>query len=670
MGLFGNGFDPLRELKNAADAAGKAAGDAANAIGDAAAEAAKNVGEAAGNAAGAIAEGASSVGEQLASSDVGKAAAGAADAIGQTAAGAADAVSHAAEEIAQSDAAKAVAAVGGAVGAAAAGAVAGAGEKVAGVVGDAAAAVDSGVKAIKENTVSARLRKARIAGFRDGLKQGAYLSAEKRYNFYYAYVATLCYFMRCDGDFSDDERQWLSDGLDFLRMDGGLPDEVKDGLQAIGDNEQMTFDEVKEHLDKVSLGSLDSITEYVQLAIDVDGKVSEEEEHARRLYLDYVAARAQCLAFERDWTTEAIEKSVREYGENLERINRDFKEKTKLQDADVAFLMGATMLQVVRVLVINSVTEIERAGQGNVKEKALHDFQDNLFSNASTDGSQSSRLYASRDHIITARGVPYDATRYEETNFKLFKGANHRFATLGHDPVLGLVFGTSNIMTNTISCVKDDNVFGLGLRIPVTHQVVYDALGKNPCIGDQVGSVEMLVSAGKRVVQEPDAAAAALIKQLIHIGTDLYTPCGIQIPFANLVLDKKSTEMLTKYISTGDLLKVGVQTGMTVLINWLIAALHGCSLIFKDDGTDYCTDLYQSRTKKILLLSNAFATSSSVLQAAILNNPKCLDLGGAAVLVYNLFKDVRFIAKLKEEYVNSELANIYDERAAFGGLEL
>ena len=365
------------------------------------------------------------------------------------------------------------------------------------------------------------------------------------------------------------------------------------------------------------------------------------------LFADYMAARAACVAVDESRAEQAVEKSVREYGENLERIDREFKERTRLQDADAAFVVTATMLQVARVLVINSLTEVERAGAGNAKEDALHSFQDRVFSGFG-DGApaESSRLFASKSHILSSRGVPYDATRYEAENLKIFKGANHRFATLGHDPVLGLVFGTSNIMTNSITCVKDANVFG-----------------KNPLIGAPTGTVEMLVAAGRRVVSEPDAAAAALIKQLIHIGTDLYTPCGIQVPFANLVLDKAHTEALTKYVSTGDVLKVGMQAGMTVLINWLIAALHGCSLIFKDDGSDYCTETYRARTKKIILISDTIATSSSVVQASITKNPECLDLGGAAVLVYRLFSDARFVAKLKEEFLQSELDKIYDERA-------
>lgn len=174
----------------------------------------------------------------------------------------------------------------------------------------------------------------------------------------------------------------------------------------------------------------------------------------------------------------------------------------------------------------------------------------------------------------------------------------------------------------------------------------------------------MLIRAGKRIVDEPDAAACALIKQLIHIGTDLYTPCGIQIPFANIVLDKAHAEKLTSYISTGDLLKVGVQTGIAVLINWLVAVLHACMFLNNESESVVETRMHQARTKKILLISNAIATSSSVVQATVTNNPKCLDIGGAAVFVYQLFTNAVFVSKLKEEYVNSELDAIYSNRAA------
>ena len=619
-----------KDASAAIESAAKGATNAAEGAGNVIVDTATSASEAIGSAMCSVAEGMSSAGEQIASSDAGKTIAGAANTVGGIAVSAAVELAQGASSLAS----------------------------------DAASTVEGGINAIKENSFSARLRRARIKGFRDGIKQGAYLAGEKRHNFIYAYVATLCFLMRCDGDFSQEEQKWLEEGLDYLKLDGGLPNNVKTKVQAIADDESLSFDQVKDCLDNVSIVSLDSIAEQLQVAAAADSQVTEEEEHACRLFADYMAARAACVAVDESWAEQAVEKSVREYGENLERIDREFKERTRLQDADAAFVVAAIMLQVARILIINSLTEVECAGAGNVKEHALHNFQGRVFSGFDDRmPRESNRLFASKHHILNSRGVPYDATRYEAENIGLFKGANHRFATLGHDPVLGLVFGTSNIMTNSITCVKDSNVFGIGARIPTTYSVSYDAFGKNPQIGAPAGTVEMLVAAGRRVVSEPDAAAAALIKQLIHIGTDLYTPCGIQIPFANLVLDKAHTEALTKYVSTGDVLKVGVQAGMAALINWLIAALHGCSLIFMDDGSDYCTEMYQARTKKIILLSDTIATSSSVIRALIKENPKCLDLGGAAVLVYRLFSDARFIAKLKEEYVQSELNKIYDERA-------
>ena len=104
----------------------------------------------------------------------------------------------------------------------------------------------------------------------------------------------------------------------------------------------------------MSIVSLGTIAEQLQVAAASDGQVTEEEEHACRLFADYMAARAACVAVDEGWAEQAVEKSVREYGENLERIDREFKERTRLQDADAAFVVAATMLQVARVLVINS----------------------------------------------------------------------------------------------------------------------------------------------------------------------------------------------------------------------------------------------------------------------------------------------------------------------------
>lgn len=530
-------------------------------------------------------------------------------------------------------------------------------------------AVTDGVNVIKENTPAARRKQARMSGFGDGIKQGAYLAGTKRFNFLYAYVATMCYFLRADGEFSSQEQLWVEEQLDNLQLGFTLPEAVKDKLLSIIADDSLTFDAVKEFLEPVEVSQLKSISQKVQIAIEIDEEITEEELAANELFNAYITERVANDIVNDQRIEEIINSSVVEYGKNLDRIDYEFKQLTKLQDSDAAFVFGATAFQILRIILINRLTKIELAGKGSL-ETSLKDLQKKIFDPLDKTPGENRPLYASKHHILTNRGVPYDATSFADFNNDMFKGANHRFGTLGHDPLLGLIFGTANIMTNTITCPPINSIFkGIDL-FPKTFNVTYDIGGKNPHIvsADPFGvsaqflTPLMLASAANRILVEPDAAAAALIKQIIHIGTDLYTPMGIQLPFANLILDKATTERLTSYVNMGDIVKVGGQAAAAIAINWLVAALHGCSLFNKDDGTEFCSEMHQVRTKKILLISNSIATSSSVIQAAITKNPRNLDIGGAAVLIYRLFTDTKFISKLKQEFMTSELAKVYDQR--------
>lgn len=530
-------------------------------------------------------------------------------------------------------------------------------------------AVTDGVNVIKENTPAAHRKQARMSGFGDGIKQGAYLAGTKRFNFLYAYVATMCYFLRADGEFSSQEQLWVEEQLDNLQLGFTLPEAVKDKLLSIIADDSLTFDAVKEFLEPVEVSQLESISQKVQIAIEIDEEITEEELAANELFNTYITERVANDIVNDQRVKEIISSAVKEYGENLDRIDYEFKQLTKLQDSDAAFVFGATAFQILRIILINRLTKIELAGKGSL-ETSLKDLQKKIFDPLDKTPGENRPLYASKHHILTNRGVPYDATSFADFNNDMFKGANHRFGTLGHDPLLGLIFGTANIMTNTITCPPINSIFkGIDL-FPKTFNVTYDIGGKNPHIvsADPFGvsaqflTPLMLASAANRILVEPDAAAAALIKQIIHIGTDLYTPMGIQLPFANLILDKATTERLTSYVNMGDIVKVGGQAAAAIAINWLVAALHGCSLFNKDDGTEFCSEMHQVRTKKILLISNSIATSSSVIQAAITKNPRNLDIGGAAVLIYRLFTDTKFISKLKQEFMTSELAKVYDQR--------
>lgn len=364
----------------------------------------------------------------------------------------------------------------------------------------------------------------------------------------------------------------------------------------------------------------------------------------------------------------------------LDDLDAEFESKTGLKGNDIKFLFTAVALQVTRIVILNELTKTETAGTTNRNETKLHEFQEKLLGKFNSGEAVKERpYYASMEHIITKMGVPYDATaglteksistlmkKDREWDFdlsemipaeklSLFKGANHRFATLGHDPILGLLFGTGNIMTNTITCVKSPvTVGGIGIPVLTTNHVVFTSDYKDPRIATYGSTAVMLRQVIERTKEQPSAFVASIIKQIIHIGTDLYTPCGIQIPGANLILSNTQVEKMTSYISAGDIIKVGVSAKLAELINLLVSTLH---ILMYDSSMSISRDLYSIKTRKIIMYSNVIATGSNVLWVGgnmLAGNEgaiKQLDIGGLIVTIKRLMSDTEYIRQIKEEFV-------------------
>ena len=364
----------------------------------------------------------------------------------------------------------------------------------------------------------------------------------------------------------------------------------------------------------------------------------------------------------------------------INNLDREFESQTGLQGNDIKFLFAAVGLQLARIVILNELTKPETAGASNRNETKLHEFQEKLLGKFNSGAPIKERpYYASMEHIITKMGVPYDATSgltdkslevlkgkdrnwdfdlnnmIPDENLSLFRGANHRFSTLGHDPILGLIFGTVNIMTNTITCVKTPIVAaGIGIPVLTTNHVVFTSDFKDPRIATYGSTLVMLQQAIERTKDQPSAFVASLIKQIIHIGTDLYTPCGIQIPGANLILSNTEVEKMTRFISSGDIIKVGTSAKLAELINLLISTLH---TLMYNPLSSVSRELYNARTRKIIMYSNIIATGSNILwvggnmlagnESAI----KQLDIGGFIVTVKRLISDTEYIQQIKEEFV-------------------
>jgi len=66
-------------------------------------------------------------------------------------------------------------------------------------------------------------------------------------------------------------------------------------------------------------------------------------------------------------------------------------------------------------------------------------------------------------------------------------------------------------------------------------------------------------------------------------------------------------------------------------------------------------DIYEVKTRKILLYSNVLASGSNVIYCALTEDLRKLDVGGLIVTLYRLFTDIKFIREVKQEFIVSGL---------------
>lgn len=145
--------------------------------------------------------------------------------------------------------------------------------------------------------------------------------------------------------------------------------------------------------------------------------------------------------------------------EEVERINAEFSSKTSIfNKKDLAFLAIATALQTARWIILQELMgdlgqEIDGNSRLSHNDKSIKEatkksnkaFQ-RYFEQHGHKGSLKS--YKSWEQIIFS-SAPYDTTLGSPNFGENLGGRYHRYKTLGHDPILGWIFGSANFITDT-----------------------------------------------------------------------------------------------------------------------------------------------------------------------------------------------------------------------------
>ena len=343
--------------------------------------------------------------------------------------------------------------------------------------------------------------------------------------------------------------------------------------------------------------------------------------------------------------------------QELNDIDEQFSKETGLNKTDVSFLMVSTALQVARWIILSRInkkwsTEIDKEHRLEHDDEKIIDMEKEeraKFQEKHKDwGHTKSKKHRDWTNIIFTT-VPYDVTKGSPKFGVNMEGGFHRIHTLGHDPILGWIFGPMNILSDTIT-----------LNDIRTFDVLMDKNDKR-WIGITT-PINAAIEAIDSVKEDSKRLPAAIFAQAIHFKSDEFTKLGLPIP----LLESFAPEFAGKVYKEGyDSLKLvkdvkilGLEASISIITNMIISCVHG---LFYNPQEN--RDLYDIKTRKILSISNAIASSSNLIWVggnAIAGNEeaiKDIDIGGLIVTMYRLVSDTRFIHNIKKEYLSSEWKN-------------
>lgn len=344
---------------------------------------------------------------------------------------------------------------------------------------------------------------------------------------------------------------------------------------------------------------------------------------------------------------------------HLDELEEQFEKQTDLNPTDIKFLFFATSLQVTRWILIALVNRLlsknidelrVKHNDSSIKqmEKTL---REDYKKNHKNCAHERSKKYPTWLEIVF-EGVPYDVTVGSPAFGENMSGGNHRVRTLGHDPVLGWIFGVMNIISSTITL---DNYR--------TFEI--ERIKGRKRWSSETNLINGFAMAYDSINEDIHRLPAAVFAQAVHLKSDVFTKMGLPVP----VLETFSSELAGNlYKSNYDLLClskdvaiVGSQAFFSILINMIISLIHG---LYFDPVKYDSRDVYEVKTRKILLYSNIIASSSNLiwtgvnLESGNADAIKDLDIGGLLVTIYRLINDVDFILKIKEEFVLGGFTNL------------
>jgi len=341
----------------------------------------------------------------------------------------------------------------------------------------------------------------------------------------------------------------------------------------------------------------------------------------------------------------------------INEIDKQFAKATKLNDVDIAFLFVAAALQCIRQYIFTPAQEHLNNQEAANKVKSGKEHSD-----------RSHRLYnPSLEEIIT-NPVPFDITAGSRGVLKGYGSLGHRWATVGHNPLWGLLYGTANIATSTVTIWgKDIPVFMDSYHITTGAVPVRGGLGAKDVIPLSPSGKPILADTKKvlnytidkllhKGMEGKAIVGVSVAKEIQHLRSDVHSTKSLPLPAISAISPRLAGDLAKYGVNMATVLDAGKQLAYAMAIDTLIALIHG---FFYEDSAGR-RNLYEIRTRRILLYSNLIASASNVVVAAVaqslgMDGMRIVDWGGYLNTLHHIAFDTKFIHETKKDFLKNEL---------------
>lgn len=298
----------------------------------------------------------------------------------------------------------------------------------------------------------------------------------------------------------------------------------------------------------------------------------------------------------------------------LDDLDREFEQKTKLNGLDITFMFIATAIQCARWYILS-----------NDKFRLTSSGGDKMMAGIVPKNWQN----------ILLASVPYDAVKRDPLMIEAgiltgLGGGTHRYRTLGHDPIMGWIFGPVNILSDSLT----------------TYDIVTSYNVRNNLIAGTVPTPQIFSTAFQQIQADKMNLPAAIVRQAIHFGSDYFTKQGLPVPFISTINNDLSKNLLTKFHI--DMWSITRGAVLASLVNAIVGWTHS---LFYDPAKYSSPRVYEVKTRKVIRYSNIISSTSNVIYTAISGDLLRLDVGGILVTLWRIIRDRKFQQEVKREFI-------------------